>query len=120
MSLILERLIPSQQILLSLLQFALLLRAQLVHQRVNIARTLANLLSQRIHLRLLLKHHPQRVMLLLVLGAKGLQLSLVHGFQLLGVHPVQLSHLLFFKLDGPGALLDQFLLLLVVLGNFCL
>jgi hypothetical protein len=89
-----------------------------VHQRVNIPRTLADLLSQRIHLRLLLKHHPQRVMLLLVLGAESLQLSLVHGFELLGVHPVQLSHLLFFELDGPGALLDQFLLFFVVLGNF--
>jgi len=59
-------------------------------------------------------------MLLLVLGAESLQLSLVHGFELLGVHPVQLSHLLFFELDSPGALFGQFLLFLVVLGNFAL
>ena len=87
--------IPPNQILLSLQQFTLLLRAQLVHQRVDIATRLADLLRQRVHLRLLLQHHPQRVVLLLVLGAESLQFTLMHSFELLGVHLVELSHFLF-------------------------
>lgn len=59
-------------------------------------------------------------MLLLVCLPQGLDGSLMYHLYLFGVHPVKLSQLCFFELDGAGSLLHQLSFVRLDLRDLCL